>query len=203
MARWCGTVIRFGALVAAAGIPAAGCSPSNVLPNVAKASIQAPAAIPQGASPVCAWHGSRSDLQTYWGLQQAVVEVRGYLPENYKDARDGFWEVKARSGDGKPIPFVGVIRRYLNENGTQLAEIVPKVDQDKIPDCLCVVIDPNVKLDGGKVASIQPVAIIYEIRDHEIKPYRMKVPLIPESESALTPKPVVPDTPKGTPIPVH
>ena len=203
MRRWHNWISGLGMMIAGVCVSAAsGCKSSDVLPDVTSFSVRSQA-IPPGASPVFRWQGSRNDLSTYWAKQEVTVEATAFLPEGYKDAKDGQWEASARNAEGKPIPFIGIFRRYTGENGTQLTEIVPQVDLDKLRDCLYLVIDPNVTMDGSAIRSIQPVALICEVRQHMFKPFRVKVPLIPQQESPLTPKPVIPDAPAGTPFPAN
>jgi len=155
----------------------------------------------QGASRHFNWHGSRANLKTYWGDQDVSVYASATLPENYSRPEDGVWEVKASNDEGKTIPFIGVMRRYVNENGTPLAVVVPPLNLAKTPDNLYVVIDPNVTTENGKIKSVQPTALICEIRRHAFMPFRVKVPLVPETDSDLTPRPELTfDTPAGTPL---
>jgi len=185
------------------GVSTAGCSSRSVLPDVSKRLAVENPPIPGGASPVYRWHGSRRGLLTYWGPQDVSVEAKAFIPERCADARDGRWEASGRNAEGKPIPFLGVLRRYRGESGAELAEIVPEVDLPALPDCLYLVIEPNVTLDGPSVKSIQPIALICEVRQHMFKPFRVKVPLVPEQELPLTPKPEIPEPPSGTPFPAN
>ncbi len=160
-------------------------------------------AIPKGAATIHSWRGERTDLKTYWGDQKVFIHVSAHLPEDWNKSGDGYWEVKAQNAEGKSIPFVGVIRRYVNENGTELAVLVPPLDLQRAPDGLYLVIIPNVEIRDGSVSSIRPSAMLSEIRNHSFKPFRVKILLFPEQESALTPAPEpLPDIPSGTPIPV-
>ena len=154
-----------------------------------------------GASLVFNWHGSRSNLQTRWGNHGVLMDVTARLPENYSKAEDGSWQVKARTEGGRALPFIGVLHRYANENGTPLAVVVPAFDLSRMQDSLYVVIDPNVTTEGGKIRSVQPAAMVYEIHRHAFMPFRVKVPLLPESDSEMTPAPELIDyTPVGTPV---
>lgn len=203
MTRWRDSVFSLEVLIVGIIIFAPlGCKSSNVLPDVKNFSARAPAIAPD-ASPVYRWQGSRGGLFTYWGKQQISVDAKAFVPQDCKDARDSRWEASARNGEGKPIPFLGIIRRYTGENGTELTEIIPPVDLDKLADCLYLVIDPSITTDGAAVKSIQPVAMVTEVRNHTFKPFRVKIPLLPQQESPLTPKPVIPEEPAGTPFPAN
>ncbi len=161
-------------------------------------------AIPKDAAPVYSWRGERTDLKTYWGDQEVSIHVSAYLPEDWNNPGDGYWQVTAQNGAGKLIPFIGVVRHYVNEKGTELAILVPSLDMQKTPDGLYLAIIPNVETGEGRVSSIRPIAMLCEIRNHSFKPFRVKIPLFPEKESELTPAPEpLPRMPPGTPIPVH
>jgi hypothetical protein len=80
--------------------------------------------------------------------------------------------------------------------------LVPKLDLDSAPDGLYLAIAPNIKTSEGKPVSVQPVAVLLEIRGHMFKPFRFPIVLIPDQESPLTPKPEIPpEAPVGTPMP--
>ena len=51
---------------------------------------------------------------------------------------------------------------------------------------------PNIKTSEGRLVSVQPVAVLLEIRGHIFKPFRFPIMLIPDQESPLTPKPQIP-----------
>lgn len=160
--------------------------------------------IPTRAAPLYSWQGSRDDLKTYWGDQQVSVRVTAYLPDaSWKEPGDGYWQVTAENGEGKPIPFIGVVRKYRNESGTELAVLIPPLDLDKAPDGLYLVIVPGVETGDGSISCIRPNAQLREIRNHTFKPFCAPVPLMPMQESPLTPPPEdIPETPAGTPIPI-
>ncbi len=159
--------------------------------------------IPEGAAPIYAWHGSRTGLKTYWGDQDLSVHVAAHLPSDWKQPGDGCWEVTAKNAEGKHIPFLGLVHTYLNENGNEMAVLVPPIDLQEVPDGLYTVIIPNVEARDGEIASVRPTALLFEVRHHSFKPFRVKIPLMPEQESALTPKPEeIPEVPAGTPIPI-
>ena len=190
--------------VCAAAIAAllAGCA-SDKLP-------EAPAAlfahrmnpIPQDAAPLYSWHRLQTGLKTYWHDQQVSVQVRAWFPPDWKKPGDEFWEVTAHNGEGRAVRFIGVERKYVNENGTELSMLLPKLDLDRVPDGLYLAIAPNVKTSEGRIVSIQPIAALLEIRSHIFKPFRFPITLIPDQESPLTPKPETPpEPPSGTPMP--
>ncbi len=157
--------------------------------------------IPQGAAPVYLWHGEHNDLRTYWGRLAVTLEVAAYLPPGWKQAGDGFWRVEAQTTEGKPLPFIGVIHRYVNENGTPLASLVPGIDLRKAPTGLYIVIDPQVELKDGRVAAIRPMAYVADISNHAWTPFRPKIFLFPDAPSKITPPPEnVPEPIRGTPI---
>jgi len=185
--------LAVAALVAAAS----GCSTS--MPTVRQSQ---PAPLPANASPTFAWSGERDDLRTYWGPQDVSVEVSAWIPEDWADPYDGAWRVAGRNAEGKPLPFLGVIRRYKNENGTELAEIVPPVDLRKVKDCLYFTIDPRIETRDGKVVAIRPMALVVEVRRHTFTPFVVKVPLVPREVTELTPAPEVFQKASGTAISV-
>ena len=160
--------------------------------------------IPTGAAPLYSWQGSRDDLKTYWGDQQVSVRVTAYLPDvSWKEPGDGYWQVTAENGERKPIPFIGVVRKYRNERGTELAVLVPPLDLNKAPDGLYLVIVPGVETRDGSISCIRPTAQLREIRHHTFKPFCAPIPLMPMQESPVTPRPEdIPETPTGTPIPI-
>ena len=182
---------RSGLLLAVAGILCAGCGQNAVYTRT----------IPEGASPIYKWEGERTTgLRTFWGDEAVSLEVSAYFPEDWEHADDGYWNVEGKTGDGEPIAFIGVVRRYVNEHGTELAKIT--ADLEKLDDWVYFVIDPNVTKENGKIISIQPVAYLREVRRHAIIPwFNAEVRLLPEKESPLTPSPEpLPEEPEGTPI---
>ena len=199
------TLIR-GLLAVALAAAAAGCKsgPLSPLPQVEPVDLSpALGSIPQGASPVFSWRGFRTDLATYWDRQAVTVNVQAHIPAVPRPIYEGYWSVECRNAEGKLIPFIGVLARYRNENGTELAKVAPEVDTSTVKDCLYVVIEPNVTRRDGKVVSIRPTAYIVESRRRGWTPLLVKVPLYPEDESTLTPLPdPLPPEPKGTPIAV-
>ena len=161
-------------------------------------------AIPAGVAPVHSWRASRSGLKTFWGEQTVTIRAKGYLPPGRSQPGDGLWEVTAANHEGKAIPFLGCLRSFVNENGTEVAEVLPRFDLDEAPDGLYVVLVPGIEAKDGTVASVRPHVLLREIRDHSWKPFSVRIPLIPEKESPLTPRPQGEDTPEpaGTPIPM-
>jgi hypothetical protein len=179
-------------LVAMLSILAAGCTQETFIYT---------RTIPKDASPVYKWHGSRTDIISYWGDRSISVEAAAYFPETWQHPGDGFWDVDGQTDTSTRIPMLGVIRRWVNQDGTRLTKIVPTVEYDKVNDGLYFVIDPNVTTRDGEITAIQPVAYALEIRDHRDKPFRPRILLIPEKESPLTPMPELPpEEPEGTPI---
>jgi len=194
----CRRIICLAWLLAAAGI-IAGCS--SGMPNV-RANIFGHFRI--GASPTINWYGSKTKIKTYWGEQDVSVSASAFIPQDCRKPEDVQWDAAAKNVEGKPIPFIGVVRKYRNENGTELAVLSPPINLARMHDCLYVAIDPRIEMADGKVKSMRPVALVCEIRDHAFMPFQMKVALIPESESELTPRPeTMEDVPVGTPISVQ
>jgi len=186
---------RFVLLITAAvGILAAGCN---------QEAVHLTRTIPEGASPIYKWHGERSSsLRTYWGDEAVSLTASAFFPDTWERPGDGYWEAEGRTGEGKPIPFIGTVLWYENEKGTRLSKIVPPVDVDVLKDWIYFVIDPNVTKEDGKITSIEPVAHLRQVRDHRISPwFNAEVRLFPEKPSALTPAPErLPEEPEGTPI---
>jgi len=197
-------VIRLALVVAVTGLILAGCT--SGMPRIRADFLQRAEV---SASPSLKWQGSRTGLKTYWGDQGVSISVTAHVPETCERPDQTQWTVDARNAEGKPLPFIGLLHRYVNENGTQLAVLVspapcPPVETNSLPDCLYVVIDPGIERENGRVTSIRPTAIIREIRRHSFMPFQVTIPLIPEQESTLTPKPEpVNETPVGTPIGVE
>ena len=194
-------VIRLALSAAVAGLVLSGCTsgmPRTRSDYLRRAEVS--------ASPFLKWSGSRTGLKTYWGEQDVSISVSAHVPETCERPDQTQWTVDARNAEGKPLPFIGLVHRYVNENGTQLAVLVspapcPPVETSALPDCLYVVIDPGIERENGRVASIRPAAIIREVRRHYFMPFQVTIPLIPEQESRLTPKPEpANETPVGTPI---
>jgi len=189
------------ALAVAVLLTAAGCA--RKLPYVRGEYIQSRAqAIPQGATPVFAWRGSQGVIFTYWGRQSATVRVRAWAPAGAKAATDALWELEARTGEGKPLPFIGIERQYLNEKGQEVAKLVPQLDLDRMPDGLYIVIAPGMEFAEGRLSRIQPIANVREIRHKTFTPLCFPILLIPDAPSDLTPVPPPrPEEPEGTALP--
>jgi hypothetical protein len=181
---------------------AAGCA-SDKLPAVpARLFANRMSPIPQGAAPLYSWHRVQTGLKTYWRDQQITVRVRAYFPPDWKKPGDEFWELTAHNAEGCAVRFIGVERKYLNENGTELSMLVPKLDLNSTPDSLYLAIVPNVRTNDGRLVSVQPTAVLLEIRNHSFKPFRFPILLIPDQDSPFTPKPELPaEPPSGTPMP--
>jgi len=170
--------------LAAAGLAIQGCLTG--LPTV---NIKPFGETMAGDSPTCNWYASAINLKTYWGDQEVLLYVSAYLPDDWQRPGDGVWRVKALNAEGKPIPFLGVLRKRRDESGAESTTIVPRTEGKKLRDCLYIVIDPNITAEGGKIKCIRPICILCEIRDGAWKPFRVKIPLIPERRSELTPMP--------------
>lgn len=195
--EWCVACVQ----CAVAAWAVAGCT--SLHPKLPANTVESKiAAIPEGAAPVLSWRRERKGFKTYWGDQDLLIEVSAYLPEGWRHGGDGFWRVKAVNAEGTPIPFLGVIRRYVDEKGTELAVIVPKVDLKRLSDGLYLAVIPGVEKEGEKIKAIRPKAMLYQIRRHAFTPFRVKIPLIPRKGSALTPRPEIKEAPEGTPAPL-
>ena len=201
--RW-DRVRRVSCGCVAAAVLLAGCADYSRLPTIHVDRLgQQSRTIPADAAPLYSWSASRAGLKTYWGHQSVSIHAVAFVPDTWTNAGDEFWKVETWNSEGKTIPFIGVVRRYLNEQGTELSVVVPPLDLDKAPDGLYLVIDPNITVKDCKVQSIQPIALLTEIRHHAFKPFQVRIPLVPEQESPVTPKPPsIPEPPPGTPIPV-
>ena len=188
--RPAGAPVRHAVLWAAAtSIIIAGCSTG--LPTVDARRL---GNTMMSASPTCNWYGSSIDLKTYWGDQEVSLYVSVHLPDDWRSPGDGTWCVKAQNAEGKPIPFVGVLRKERDKDGNESTTIVPPVDERKLKDCLYLLIDPNVAMEGGKIKSVRPVAVLREFRDRSWRPFRIEIPLIPEQGSEMTPVPELAET---------
>jgi hypothetical protein len=193
-----------GAFLAAVAALLVGCA-SDRLPEVpAKLFANRMSPIPPGAAPLYSWHRLQTGLKTYWHDQEVAVRVRAYFPPDWKKPGDEFWELTAQNAEGRAIRFIGVERKYRNENGTELSMLVPELNLDSTPDGLYLAIVPNIKTREGRLVSVQPVAALLEVRKHMFKPFRFPIRLIPDQDSPLTPKPdIPPPPPSGTPIPAE
>ncbi len=180
----------------------AGCA-SDKLPEVPAALFaHRMSPIPEGAAPLYSWSRLQTGLKTYWRDQEINVQAWAWFPPNWKNPGDEFWQVTARNAEGRAIRFIGVERKYQNENGTELSMLVPTLDLNAAPDGLYLAIAPNIKTSEGRLVSVQPIAILLEIRGHMFKPFRFPILLIPDQESPLTPRPQIPpEAPVGTPMP--
>lgn len=188
---------------AAVGALLCGCNPS--LPRVREDVLAGRCAgIPEGAAPVLCWRGERRGLFTYWGRQDVQVSVRAWLPRGLQGPADGRWEVTARNAEGKRLPFLGFLQYHVNENGTRLTVLTPPVDMEVLPDGLYTALRSELEVAGGSLRRVVLTAAVCEIRGHGFKPFMVKIPLVPEEVSALTPlPPSLPQAPAGTPVPFH
>lgn len=160
------------------------------------------APLPRDAAPVFSWRGERKGLFTYWGRQDVNAVVRAYFPCLPRTTDDACWEVAVRNGEGKYIPYLGIIRSYRSETGATLSVVVPPIELSAVPDGLYVALLPEVTREGGEVRAIVVTAVLCEIRDHLWKPFRVRIPMVPQGVSTLTPAPpLLPEKPRGTPIP--
>jgi len=172
---------------------ATGCSSIPKLPNN-KAVVSGLPVISEGASPVYSWRSTQL-AHTYWGAQEVTVSARAHVPQPPQDA---VWEARAHNSQGKNIPYLGIVHKRKTESGEDVRMMI---DPKDFPDGLYVAIDPNITVADGQVAAIQPVAVLLEIRKHIFKPFACKVPLVPEQDSPLTPRPEIKTEPEGTTVP--
>jgi hypothetical protein len=159
--------------------------------------------MPPGAAPLYSWHASEPVLYTFWGKQAVQVTAMVHVPPGWKRPGDEFWSVQGTSAENRPIPFLGVERTYINERGKESPLLYPPLDLQTVPSGLYLRIAPNIALSDGKLVSIKPVAVVFEIRNHLVKPFEVRIPLIPDAESSVTPAPTLhpkPDLPEGTPM---
>jgi len=165
---------------------------SNHLPGTQSAYLSERAeklAVKINKKPSYKWLGKHKGLRTYWGRKDVSIRVQAFFPQDWQYPGDAAWKVQASTENNMPLSFIGIIRRYTNRNQTQLAKIVPPLNLSKIKDGLYIAIDPDVVKKNEKIKTIQPVAVVCEIRDHAFQPFRVKIPLFPRNKSALTPPP--------------
>jgi len=184
-----------------AGVLPAGCGVS--LPRLREDLLEGRfPAMPEGAAPVLSWSGERGPLFTYWGRQHVRVSVRAFFPRGARKAEEGYWEVDARNAEGKRLPFLGFLKYRVNENGTRLAYLTPPVDLGAMPDGLYTGLRAELEARSGRLRRIALTALVFEIRGHVFKPFRVKIPLIPAQVSDLTPMPEpLPRPVEGTAVP--
>jgi hypothetical protein len=210
MIQWSGMSVaylsRWFVALALSGFWLAGCRTGQV-PGVDASWFEARLSpIPNGAAPVYAWHGQRQGLKTYWGDQDVRVAVQAHIPADWAAAGDGFWMVKGETAGGRVLAFLGLVHEYQNENGTDVAVLVPEIDLDKVKDGLYLVCLPGVTMAGDQsgVTEVAPKLLLCEIRNHSFKPFRVEIPLRPQQTTDVTPDPGEwPLAPVGTPIPIH
>ena len=185
----------------AVGVLPAGCGVS--LPRLREDLLKGRfPAIPEGAARVLSWRGERGPLFTYWGRQHVRVSVRAFLPGGAQKAEDGYWAVDARNAEGKRLPFLGFLKYRVNENGTRLPFLTPPVDLEAMPDGLYTGLRVELEVRSGRLRRIAPMALVFEIRGHVFKPFRVKIPLIPGRVSDVTPMPKpLPKPVEGTAVP--
>ena len=183
------------ALLLSAGILVlAGCNPYDSLPR--NQPLTDRPRIPAGTAPVHAWQARSPKLDTYWGPQHVAVRCRGWLPADWKQPGDGAWELSATNHEGKPVPFLGVIRPGWNADGSESREILPPVKIGALKDGLYILLEDGVKLSpvadergGNRIIEICPVARVVEVRGGRFRPWEVPVPLVPEKPGELTPAP--------------
>ena len=185
----------------AAGILLGGCSSGlpRIRPDLFEKRFPA---VPEGVAPVFSWNGERTGLFTYWHRQDIRVSARAWFPPGLREIEDARWQVDARNGEGKYVPFLGLVKTWTNEHGTRLTVVAPSVEMDALPDGLYIALKPDLTIEEGKVTRVMLLATLHEIRGHVFKPFCVKIPMVPEKPSALTPTPPpLPKKPAGTPIP--
>jgi hypothetical protein len=204
------TLPATSALALTAILAAVGCTPLyEPLPaNQVKPS---PSRIPEGAAPVHAWRAETPLLKTYWGDQVFRLECRGYFPASWRRGGDERWEVSCVNQVGTAVPCLGLLYRERNSLGQDTSEVLPPFDIGKLGDGLYLLVDSGVRTNvpagpdaAPAIAEIRPAAEFVEIRRHLVWPFRIRIPLVPENPSALTPTPEgVPanPAPRGTLIP--
>ena len=182
-----------------------GCARYGSLPTVSEAACGPTSQPVRHYDCILHWHGSRRDLRTYWGRQhvRAVVSVR--VPATWTEPSDAVWEVRARNHEDKPLPFLGTLDHYRNENGTRLSQILPAVDLESLPDGLYTVIDPNAEKTADDQFTARPVLYVCEVRGHAFKPFRARVPLQKSASTNLPDAEPPADAPPraGTPFPMN
>lgn len=185
----------------AAGVFLCGCN--NSLPRLRENLLDGRfAPIPQSAARTHSWQGERGPLFTYWGKQYIRINLKAWLPDTLKNLEDARWALNARNAEGKPLPFLGFLKYHVNENGTRLSILTPAAELDSMPDGLYTALRPEIDLKQCHLQKIVLHAVILEIRGHTFKPFRVKIPLIPDTPSPLTPiPPELPKPPPGTPVP--
>jgi hypothetical protein len=185
---------------------AAGCGslydrlPANAAPVAEKRAVPADAR-------TLGWHAQTGTLKTFWGDQAITLRCRGAFPATWREPGDELWTVQAANQDGTAVPFAGVLSRGTGKEGQKVTEVRPPLDFAKLRDGIYLLIEPQVKLADGKIAEVRLTALLTEIRKHGFMPWRVKVPLVPDEESALTPKPAEPPpgefpSTTGTPVPL-
>ena len=189
--------------VAAAGLLLCGCN--HTLPRLRENLLDGRfAPIPKSVTRTHSWQGERGPLFTYWGRQHIRISVRAWLPDNLKNPEDARWEINARNAEGKPLPFLGFLKSHTNENGARLSVLTPPVELDTMPDGLYTALRTEIDIKQDRLQKIVLTAAVIEIRDHTFKPFMVKIPLIPDTPSTLTPiPPELPKPPTGTPVPFN
>jgi hypothetical protein len=165
---------------------AAGCSvsPYDPLPRISDTVYQRSLPEKPHNGTVLAWRGAERNLHTFWGEQDVRARVRAFIPESWTRAGDGIWRAKVHSGEDKPIPFLGVLRR-----SGEKSRIIPSVNPEKLPDGLYSLIVPGIEKRERGIASVMPRLLVCEIRDGQFQPFRVAVPLHPQKSSPLTAPP--------------
>ncbi|HOX06667.1 MAG TPA: hypothetical protein PK280_09710 [Planctomycetota bacterium] len=198
-------------IAALAGVAAAGCTPDGALPT-APVKHDLGAVVASGPD-VYGWHAQTGELATYWGRHRLTLTCSGRFPAGWKAPGDETWQVKAVNDQGTRVPFMGVVRRYLDIDGKEQVECLPACDFRKLPDGMYLFIETAVKPGSdGAPAEIRPNAFLMEIRRGGFSPFQNRIALVPDRESPLTPRPEVGppphvavdaknNDPKGSPLP--
>ncbi len=199
------------ALLTAFACLAAGCN-GPYAPLPINRLVSPPPGLPAGLVPVQSWRAQTPVLKTFWADQVLRLECRACFV-NWRRIGDERWYVRCVNQQGTPIPYLGVLRRYRDALGQPASEVLPAFDISKLDDGLYLLIDSGVRADPAApehsgavpvVREIRPAAELVEIRRHKFWPFRVRIPLVPESPSALTPVPEeapAESAPRGTTIP--
>ena len=160
-----------------------GCSPYGRLP--ANRPPYPLRTIPPDAPGVTLWRADTPVLKTFWGDQSLSLRCRRYFPQ----AGDQIWHVHATNHQGTTVPFLGVVKRYHDAEGHAATGILPPLKLEKIRDGLYLFIDsdPSPHTAGPRPADITPTALLVEIRDHKLKPFRVTIPLVLDASDSPAP----------------
>ena len=193
-------------LIPAMLLAAAGCAgpydrlPANPSPLAEKRAAPADAQL-------LGWHAKTGTLKTFWGDQIITLRCRGAFPGAWRQPGDEVWTVEAANQDGTAMPFAGVLCRTTGKEGQKVTEVRPPLDVAGLRAGLYLFLEPQVKLAEGRIAEVRLSALLVEVRKHGFMPFQVRIPLVPDAESALTPKPTEPPpgefpSTTGTPVPL-